>query len=76
VPPKANTPYVLGYVTFKLGLSDDFLVEDEYCYEFDNVFMFFGTTAGNVVPLPGAVLLLGAGLARMAAYIRRRRNEV
>lgn len=27
-----------------------------------------------VVPLPGAVLLLGAGLARLAAYARRRRE--
>lgn len=31
-------------------------------------------TAGNV-PLPGALLLLGAGLARLAAYARKRREE-
>jgi hypothetical protein len=30
---------------------------------------------GSVVPLPGAVLLLGAGLVRLAAYARRRREE-
>jgi hypothetical protein len=29
----------------------------------------------NPVPLPGAVLLLGAGMARLAAYARRRREE-
>jgi hypothetical protein len=27
------------------------------------------------VPIPGAVLLLGAGMARLAAYARRRRND-
>ena len=27
-----------------------------------------------VVPLPGAVLLLGAGLVRLAAYARRRQE--
>ena len=30
----------------------------------------------NPVPLPGALVLLGAGLFRLAAYGRRRRNEV
>jgi hypothetical protein len=29
----------------------------------------------SAVPLPGAVLLLGAGMARLAAYARRRREE-
>jgi hypothetical protein len=29
----------------------------------------------TAVPLPGAVLLLGAGLARLAAYARRRRED-
>ncbi len=34
------------------------------------------TAQGNVVPLPGAVLLLGAGIVRLAAYARRRRNPM
>ena len=33
------------------------------------------TAQGQVVPLPGAILLLGAGLARLAAYARRRRDD-
>lgn len=35
-----------------------------------------GAGPGDVVPLPGAVLLLGAGLARLAAYVRKRRQEL
>jgi hypothetical protein len=30
---------------------------------------------GHVVPLPGAVLLLSAGLVRLAAYARRRQED-
>jgi hypothetical protein len=33
------------------------------------------TAQGMVVPLPGALLLLGAGLTRLAAYAQRRRKE-
>jgi len=29
---------------------------------------------GTVVPIPGAILLLGAGLTRLAAYVRRRQD--
>jgi hypothetical protein len=31
--------------------------------------------AGNGVPLPGAVMLLGAGMVRLVAYARRRKEE-
>ena len=36
----------------------------------------FDPNVNPVVPLPGALVLLGAGLFRLAAYGRRRRNEV
>jgi hypothetical protein len=59
-------------VTFDLG----FLKADER-----NIIAHFTQKCGNdnlmgqgtVVPIPGAVLLLGAGLARMVAYVRRER---
>jgi hypothetical protein len=35
-----------------------------------------GSRAAGVVPIPGAVLLLGAGLARLTAYARRKKTEV
>jgi hypothetical protein len=63
---KTNSPNL-----YYIGI-EDLRVSGDRDYQ-DHVFSLKGGQ-GGVVPLPGAVLLLGAGMARMVAYARRRRD--
>jgi choice-of-anchor C domain-containing protein len=56
-------------LTSETTLSFQALGNDTYCGPaLDNV-------RGSLVPIPGALLLLGAGLVRLTAYGRRRRSQ-
>lgn len=46
----------------------------EGAYDYNDMIVMLESV--QPVPVPGALLLLGAGLVRLAAYSRRRRNEV
>ena len=58
---KTNAAWLIAFDDLQVDLDyNDFVVKVESI---------------DPVPIPGAVLLLGAGLARLAAYARRRREE-
>jgi len=79
--------FATGTGTFVAGLVSwgaDPVIDLSLLPEFDmskgwNFLWATGTcandTATGQVPLPGAILLLGAGLARLAAYARRKRDN-
>lgn len=60
VPGMANFDGLFGHIAESCG---------------NDTLTFFDADPSKGVPLPGAVLLLGAGLARLAAYARRQRHQ-
>jgi len=66
-----GTHYVVNGIDLSMFLTQpDFFVH--YTFSCGNDYM----VGQGKVPLPGAVVLLGAGLFRLAAYGRRRRAEI
>jgi hypothetical protein len=71
--PTSQFPLVADTIVFHLTVPDGYTVPGTIT----QVTFQYGTSVDephHTVPLPGAVLLLGAGLARLAAYARRRKD--
>ncbi|MFZ5772235.1 MAG: hypothetical protein ACOY4W_12455 [Thermodesulfobacteriota bacterium] len=70
--------WTLGNFTFTRGplVTGAYSSWYEYQISFDSLaFEVYGTKAGNAVPLPGTILLLGPGLAGLAGYRLKRKKK-